>query len=367
MKSLPPDWNERIAGLPGANFLQTREWAEIKRRTGWDPQALTWEGTESEVAAAGVVLRRRIRAGGFAAKMSVMYSPRGPLCDWMNAGLRKRVLDDLQVIARRSGAIFLKIDPAISLGLGFPGQSGAEDDPFGLEFQADLQARGWKFSDDQIQFRNTAILDLNGSEEDWLARMKQKTRYNVRLAQKKGVSIRRGSAADYALLYRMYAETAIRDGFVIRPDWYYHNVWREFTSAGMCYPLIAEADGEPLAALILFVYAGKAWYLYGMSRERQREKMPNYLLQWEAMRTAHAMGARTYDLWGAPDLPVENDPLWGVYRFKEGLGARVVRTLGAWDFPARPVLYSFYTRILPRFLDLLRKRGKEQMRREVGT
>ena len=122
-----------------------------------------------------------------------------------------------------------------------------------------------------------------------------------------------------------------------------------------------------IAGLGLFVFAGRAWYMYGMSREAHRDKMPNYLLQWEAMRAARAAGALSYDLWGAPDVFDESDSMWGVFRFKDGLGAKVVRTLGAWDYPARPMLYNLYTQILPRLLDVMRSRGKERTRREVSA
>jgi peptidoglycan pentaglycine glycine transferase (the first glycine) len=197
--------------------------------------------------------------------------------------------------------------------------------------------------------------------------MKQKTRYNIRLAQKKGVSVRQGSEADIDLLYRMYAETSQRDGFVIRSKDYYEMVWRAFMRAGMAFPLIAEVDGEAVAGLFLFTFAAKAWYLYGMSREVQREKMPNYLLQWEAMRAAKAAGCLNYDLWGAPDVFNESDSMWGVYRFKEGLGGTVIRTLGAWDFTPRPLVYGIYTSLLPRILDIMRRRGKVRVRREAGA
>ena len=150
---------------------------------------------------------------------------------------------------------------------------------------------GWRFSEEQIQFRNTVTLDLEGDEEDWLARMKQKARYNLRLAQRKGVCVR-GGRQDFHLLYRMYAETAVRDGFVIRAESYYLGVWNTFIQRGMCVPLLAEVEGEAVAGLVLFAFARKAWYLHGMSRESHREKMPNYLLQWEAMRSGKGGSAR---------------------------------------------------------------------------
>src|SRR5574342_54174 len=130
------------------------------------------------------------------------------------------------------------------------------------------------------KFRNTVTLDLRLSEADLLARMKQKTRYNVRLAEKKGVHVRPGSPADLDLLYRLYAETSVRDGFVIRSADYYREAWGSFIEAGLARPFIAEVEGEPVSALILFRFARTAWYMYGMSREAHREKMPNHLLQW---------------------------------------------------------------------------------------
>jgi lipid II:glycine glycyltransferase (peptidoglycan interpeptide bridge formation enzyme) len=187
--------------------------------------------------------------------------------------------------------------------------------------------------------------------------MKQKTRYNVRLASRKGVTVRQGAFSDLDTLYRMYAETSVRDGFVIRQPDYYRTVWETFLDHGQAEVLIAEVDGSPVAAVIAFCFSGRAWFVYGMSRELHREKMPAYLLQWEAMQRLKGRGVRIYDLWGAPDNFTAADPLWGVYRFKQGLGGQVVRTIGAWDYPLRPGIYRIYTRFFPRFMALLRYRG----------
>lgn len=360
------DWNRLIAGLPGAHILQTCEWADVKAAVGWRALPLLWRGERGEVLAAAMVLQRPLQIGPFSPNLSVMYTPRGPLLDWDSDALRSQVLDDLQRLARQSGAIFIKIDPEVVLGYGIPGSQGASSDLVGVKALEDLRRRGWLYSDEQVQFRNTVVLDLRGLEADWLSRMKQKTRYNLRLAERKGVTVRHGSAADFGLLYRMYAETALRDGFTIRPANYYQKVWDTFTRAGMCFPLVAEVEGEPVAGLVLFVYAQRAWYLYGMSREIHRDRMPNYLLQWEAMRIAKEKGALSYDLWGAPDVFDENDSMWGVFRFKEGLGGEVICTIGAYDFPCRPTFFRLYTRLLPRLLDVMRARGKARTRQEVS-
>jgi lipid II:glycine glycyltransferase (peptidoglycan interpeptide bridge formation enzyme) len=181
---------------------------------------------------------------------------------------------------------------------------------------------------------------------------------------------------DLPTLYKMYAETSVRDGFVIRDDEYYRTVWQSFmqssivnrqSSIPQAEPLIAEVDGEPVAAIFVFYFASRAYYIYGMSREAHREKMPNYLLQWEAMRRAKAAGCSVYDLWGAPDEFDERDSMWGVFRFKEGLGGQVVRTLGAWDFTPKPFWYKMYSEVIPRVLDVMRSRGKSRTKQQIGA
>jgi len=360
------EWNQLIANLPGAHLLQTWEWAEAKSQTGWKMLPQVWKDASGKAQSAAMVLQKPIPFGGFSAKTCILYIPRGPVMDWKDTKLRQRVLNDLQALAKQKGAIFLKLDADVIIGTGEPGTEKANENPTGIETQAELTQSGWLFSNDQIQFRNTIWIDLQGNPDDWLGRMKQKSRYNIRLAEKKGVVVREGTEADLPGLYEMYARTSIRDGFVIRPQEYYLAVWKKFMKAGMATPLIAEVDSETVAGMVLFWFAGKAWYMHGMSVEKHRDKMPNHLLQWSAMRMASQKGAKIYDLWGAPDEFSERDGMWGVYRFKEGLGGEVIRTLGAWDYPARPLLYRLYTHTIPKLLDGMRKRGKDRTRREVN-
>ncbi len=339
-------WNALLAGLPHPHFLQTWEWGQVKAAWGWQPHPFIWRDERGQVVAAALVLQRKLPVGGLGARMGLFYIPKGPNLSWQNEALCARVLDDLQRYARQRGALLLKMDPDVPLGWGVPGDPAAADDAAGLAVRADLVRRGWVFSAEQIQFRNTVLVDLRGSEEEILARMKQKTRYNIRLAARRGVSVRRALPSDWALLYDMYAQTAARDGFIIRPRAYYETVWRLFWQAEAPHAeaLLAEAEGEPLAALWVFTFAGRAYYVYGMSYPRQRHKMPAYLLQWEAMRWAKAQGCTVYDMWGAPDEFAETDRMWGVWRFKRGFGGRVLRTLGAWDYAPRPWLYGLYGR-----------------------
>ena len=377
----PSRWNELISHFPNSHLLQTWEWSQVKAKYGWEPTYVVWSNRFyrsytsdtldelglSDVVAAAMVLKRRIPIRGLGARLNILYIPKGPLLDWSDESLRERVLNDLQSFAKQQGAIFLKIDPDVVLGTGIPEDRGAVDNNGGQAVMSALKRRGWLFSSDQIQFRNTVLIDLSPSEDELLGRMKQKTRYNVRLADRKGVTVRVGDEADFPMLYKMYAETSVRDGFVIRHEDYYRTVWQTFITSKFptCEPLIAEVEGDAVAAIFVFYFAGRAYYIYGMSREIHREKMPNYLLQWDAMQRAKAVGCSVYDLWGAPEVFDESDSMWGVFRFKEGLGGEVVRTLGAWDYTPRPFWYKMYTRVLPRVLDLMRSRGKAHTRQAI--
>ena len=369
----PSEWDQLISSLPNPHFLQTWEWAQVKAKYGWEPIPFTWDsgiGTGESILAAAMVLRRTVSFRGMF-KLDILYIPKGPIMDWENESLRQQVLDDLQSFARDQRAIFLKIDPDVVLGTGIPKGEDSRQDNGGQAVRSELIRRGWSDSSEQIQFRNTVVIDLSASEEEMLARMKQKTRYNIRLAEKKGVTVRPGTVGDLPMLYKMYAETSVRDGFVIRDNGYYQTVWTTFMQSSSvrgqpsAQPLIAEVDDEPVAAIFLFSFAGRAYYVYGMSHNAHREKMPTYLLQWEAMKRAKELECKVYDLWGAPDEFSENDSMWGVFRFKEGLGGEVVHTLGAYDFAPNKLWYKLYTEVMPRVLNLMRSRGKARTRESL--
>jgi peptidoglycan pentaglycine glycine transferase (the first glycine) len=364
---LDGSWDERIQGIRGAHLLQTAEWAKIKSEVGWQARPMLWHDAQGNSLAAALLLVRTVAIARIGPKVSIGYVPRGPLLDWSNQDLRQRVLTDIQNYAHQKHVLFVKIDPELRLGTGVPGREDAWEDPVGEAVLQEMEQAGWRFSNGQVQFRNTALLSLDGNEEDWLKRMKQKARYNLRLAQRDGVMVRQATPEEFPILYKMYAETSIRDGFVIRAQEYYLSVWKVFFEAGMLAPLVAEVEGQMVAGLMLFYLGKTAWYLYGMSTGQHRDKMPNNLLQWEAMRIAKDKGCQVYDLWGAPDRFDESDSMFGVFRFKEGLGASILRTCGAWDYVVDPLGYTLYQQVLPRILNVLRRSRKLETRQEIGA
>jgi peptidoglycan pentaglycine glycine transferase (the first glycine) len=363
------EWHAAVNALAGASFMQAWDWGEFKARTGWRASRWLWRDEDQPSrapAAAAQVLERSLRLGPLT--FCVSYAPKGPLLRSLEPPILETVLATLEDRARDRRAIQIKIDPDIPLVSRETDDGEETRHAEGERLSGILTGRGWRFSSEQIQFRSTVVLDLAVSEDKLLGAMKQKTRYNVRLAERKGVSVRHGTPADLPRLYRMYAATAHRDGFIIRDEAYYEAAWGGFMRAGSAHAFIAEYEAEPIAAIIIFAYARRASYVYGMSLEAHRERMPNHLLQWEAIRWARSQGCAVYDLWGAPDSPDPGDPLWGVYNFKQGFGGRFVRHVGAWDYAPRRGLYTAYTRVLPRLLALMRLVARNRIRRTVqGT
>ncbi len=261
---------------------------------------------------------------------------------------------DLADFGAQQHALFVKVDPDVPESFGEPGTEEFVENPAGQSLRRYYESHGWHFSPQQIQFANSVWINTEPSLDELLAAMKQRTRYKVRLAEKKGVAVRRGGPADFEAIADLYAETSSRDGFLIREKGYYLDVWTRFYAAGMLTPLIAEVEGQMVAAVMIFVTGDTARYVYGMSGPDHREKMPNYLLQWEAIKLAKEKGCSTYDLWGAPDEFVESDRMWGVYQFKRGLGGSVVITPGAWDLPLNKAGYNLFIHALPKFIAYLK-------------
>ncbi|GIV63801.1 MAG: peptidoglycan bridge formation glycyltransferase FemA/FemB family protein [Chloroflexota bacterium] len=318
-------WSNWLERFPTAHLLQTAEWGEFKAAFGWQPLRLADE------SAAAQVLFRRLPLG-----LTIAYLPKGPLgSDWVN------LLRELDEHCRQRRAVFLKVEPDCW-----------EDDPEYSRLRDSFT--GWVASR-PVQPRRTVEISLTGSEEDWLSRMKQKTRYNIRLAQRKEVVVERSSDVD--LFYRMMITTGKRDGFGVHSLAYYQRVYDLFAPNGMCVLLVAKYQQVPLAGLMAFAFGQRAWYFYGASSNEERHRMPTYLLQWEAMRWAASRGCTVYDLWGIPDEDEEvletqfsarEDGLWGVYRFKRGFGGKVRRSAGAWDRVYQPLLYTVYQQFVAR-------------------
>jgi lipid II:glycine glycyltransferase (peptidoglycan interpeptide bridge formation enzyme) len=357
-------WDDYITEFPDAHFLQTSLWAEVKLENGWEPFYLIWKDLTGNLIAGAMVLERSEKIINIFS-VKVHYCPKGPLFTTKSNDSINEVLQGLQNFSKNRNGLFIKIDPDFVTDI--QGED-IENYPF-LNFDSNypelLKANKWVESKGQIQFRNTIILPLAKSDDQLLKEMKQKTRYNIRLSERKGVQVRIGTTSDLEKLYNLYAETGLRDHFVIRSKKYYINLWKSFLEAGLAEAIIAEFDGELLAAVIIYFFSGKAYYVYGMSSDKNRNLMATYLLQWKAIQRAKEKGCYVYDFWGAPDELDENDRMWGVYKFKLGFGGTFIKTIGAWDYPVNKLGYSIYNFVLPKLLNIMRKIGFRRTQREI--
>lgn len=313
------EWNQFLSSHPHTHLLQTGEWGQLKSAFGWEPVRIV----SGEM---GVQILFRTLPLGF----TIGYAPK--------ANPPELLWAEIDRVCRQHRAIFLKLEPDL--------------------WQEAASEMSWKpaplrISPYNIQPPRTLIVDVMASEEDILARMKQKTRYNIRLAQKKGVTVRPWD--DLKAFHRMMLLTGKRDGFGVHSCEYYEQAYRLLHPKQMGELLLAEYEDRPLAALFVARHGKRAYYLYGASTDEERNRMPTYLLQWEAIRWAKAHGCEEYDLWGVPDeeevtleanFETRREGLWGVYRFKRGFGGRLKRAAQALDRVYMPLMYQVYLRFM---------------------
>jgi len=320
------DWQSFIKQHPTAHILQTGEWGELKSSFGWQPLRII-----AGESGAQLLLRR------LPLDRTVAYLPKGPVSVPQDDRVNNRLWEEVKRITRQKRAIFLKV----------------ETDSWDEEQVRSTLPGSFRISAHSIQPRRTIVVDLSAGEEIVLSRMKQKTRYNIRLAQKNGVVVRAWN--DLAAFHRMLQVTGGRDQFGVHLPLYYQKAYDLFHPQGMCELLLAEHETNALAAIMVFARGERAWYFYGASASEDRNRMPTYLLQWEAMRWAMARGCREYDLWGVPDHEEEeleahfteySGGLWGVYRFKRGFGGDLKRSAPAMDEVYHPLLYQAYVRFI---------------------
>jgi lipid II:glycine glycyltransferase (peptidoglycan interpeptide bridge formation enzyme) len=193
------------------------------------------------------------------------------------------------------------------------------------------------------------VLDISGDEKAILAGMKEKWRYNIRLAGRKGITVRRATEqADIDAFYKLYITTSNRDQFFIHPQAFYEKILRLFDEDGRDHAalFLAEYEGKPIAGTIILWLGPWSWYMYGASANEQRERMPNHLLQWTSMQWAKSKGCHYYNFRGIPDMLEEGQELWGVYVFKRGFGGYAMRSLETHELVYNPLVYQVYHKLL---------------------
>lgn len=307
-------WNEFIARTPGGSFLQSWAWGEFQDEQGVPFWRLTTE-TNGQVAAGVLVLKRSLPL-----KQSWLYAPRGPLVEPANEQSAEEIEQQLKDLAYQEGALFIRSEPPLT------------------------PVKPWRKAERDVQPRHTRLLNLAPSTDELLAGMHQKTRYNIRLAEKKGVTVRFSTdATDLDHFIRIAHEVSDRSAFHYHPATYYQAMLTALTPTGMIELAVAEHEGDVLAVHILMTFAGTTTYVHGASSSTKRALMAPHVLQWQTIVRAKERGTRQYDFYGiAPIDAPPTHPWAGITRFKEGFGGTHHEYPGAYDLVLKPLKYWGY-------------------------
>ena len=309
------EYESFIAAHPKGHFAQSHLWG--RQKSAWEFKAAVVRGMDGKIKGSMAFLIRRAPLFG----RSMMYSCRGPVCDTGDEETFSRLIAAAKILAKRCKAYVIKIDPDIPVG--------------NTDFIAMLErhgfecvSRGESFESAQPKFVFRLDLKDRDASEIFLS-FSQKTRYNLRKAQRSGVEIRLGGTEDVDDFERLMIITGRRDGFIVRGAEYFRSLLDIFGESARLY--MAYYEGVPIAGAVAVAFGDKVWYLYGASANEHRDKMPNYLLQWSIICWALERGSRIYDFRGVSGDLSEDNPLYGLYRFKKGFGGEFTEFIGEYE------------------------------------
>ena len=343
-------YKEFLENNERCNFQQSIEWGKVKQ--AWKNEIVLSKDNEGKIVGAVSVLIRKMPIFG-----NFMYISRGPICNIHDKAVLQDLTEGLKLLAKKYKAFTLKWEPDIK-----------SDD---LEFRKIATELGFKIKDDAkdfsegIQPRYVFRLNLKDKTEDEIfAEFHQKTRYNIRLATKKGVVIREGKREDLKDFHKIMEITGKRDDFMIRPLSYFEKMYDELAPEHFKLMMAHTSDGEPISGIIDIIYGNKIWYLYGASSNAHRNLMPNYLLQWDMIKYSIEHKKDMYDFRGVVGIVDESHPQYGLYRFKKGFNAEFTEFIGELYINYKPITYKMYKisekiyKKIAGFKNKLKERGK---------
>jgi lipid II:glycine glycyltransferase (peptidoglycan interpeptide bridge formation enzyme) len=330
--------------IPTAIVFQTAWWSAVKRRLGLVPLAADYRSSTTRGDL--LVITRRIADG-----ISMAHVPYGP--EWgPDAEQRGPFLEALSESLRAylpPSVAFIRFDlPWDSAYVNDPRWHASDDfhppEPWVAEMRMNwgTRSRALRKAPTDGLAMDTIVVDIDADDEEILAAMKPKTRYNIGVAARHGIRVELAGADRLPEFYKLYCVTAQRNGFAPHGYDYFAAMFstpRTTLDKLSLALLLASYRGEVSAGAILSLCEDQATYLFGASSDRHRERMGAYAIQWAAIQLARGRGCTTYDLYGiAPNQQLH--PLAGVRRFKAGFGGRIVHRAGSWDFPLDPIAYE---------------------------
>lgn len=304
--------------------LQSWEWGEFREKTGIKVVRL---GLFDPSTSSG---RVKLKAGYQLTvhplpkiPYSVIYFPKGPMPN-------KTLADALVKLGKEEKAILVKMEPNV------------------IADEKTNKPELWKnlgLTPGQPLFtKHTFHIDLTKSDDELLASMKSKTRYNLRLSQRHGVKVvEDNSKQAFETYLKLMMETTKRQSFYAHDEDYHRKMWQIMNPASMAHLLVAKYKNKPLVTWILFTFNNVLYYPYGASTREHQEVMPSYAMMWETIQFGKKQGCRLFDLWGTPGPnPSPKDPWYGFHRFKLGFGAQLVEFVGTYDLVIDHRLYPLY-------------------------
>ncbi len=320
-------YKEFLENNARCNFQQSIEWGKVK--SAWKNEVVLSKDENGNIVGAVSVLIRKMPIFGH-----LMYISRGPICDIHDEKVLKDLTEGLKELAKTYKAFTLKWEPDIK-----------SDDKEFIEIAKKL---GFKLKDDAkdfsevIQPRYVFRLDIKDKTEDEIfAAFHQKTRYNIRVATKKGVVIKEGTREDLKEFHKIMEVTGKRDDFMIRPLSYFEKMYDELAPNHFKL-MMAYYEDKPISGIVDIIYGNKIWYLYGASSNEHRNLMPNYLLQWEMIKYSIEHKKDMYDFRGVVGVVDESHPQYGLYRFKKGFNAEFTEFIGELYINYKPLTYKLY-------------------------
>jgi len=360
-------WNRFVESQPTGNITQTWEWAELGSRLGSQALrlgAIAEAGDEPGADANGVAYQPGDLCGAILVIVErapvlgrpYLYAPRGPVVADPNGPALAALVGRVAQEARRTGAFMLKIEPNVVDG--------------DATWLAALASLGFVVNPYATHPRRSWTLDIRPDEATLLANMKDKWRYNIRLAGRKGVVVRTANperadafTTDLNTFYTIYRETAQRDDIFIHEQAHYDDFLRLYGARDAAALLIAEYEGAPIAALIVARCGPVATYMFGASSNRERNRMPNHLLQWTAINWAKAHGCALYDFRAIAEILEPDEDMYSLYTYKQGFGGQSLLTLATHDLPYQAPVYWTYRQTLTAKRALVRWRHERALRR----
>ncbi len=321
-------WDEQIIANPdGGNILQTKAYGDFKAAHKWPAHYAVAElkdGSKLQIA----FLTRKVTGFG-----ELWYAPKGP--GVKNLTQLKEFIAQVRAYVADKNVFMVKIEPDLLMA----------DAP-----KAKLEKLGLIKSRFNLQWnQSTTLVDLAPSEDDIIASFKQKTRYNIRLAARKGVEVApvELSKENMAIMYGLLKATQGRNGFYMRPQSYLEDFWQAYGKAGMGQLFFATHEGEVLSGLFALYLGKKGLYKDGGSTRSKANLMAPYLMQWEVMKWLKGRGVEEYDLHGMPpkdQLENPSHPLAGLVQFKSGFNPDVTEYVGVYNLPIIRAKYDRWTK-----------------------